>query len=127
MEDASRRRRVLVVDDEPLMGATLEVTLGAEHDVVIVTSAIQALAILESDQSFDAVLSDLMMPRVSGMDLHREMVKRGYELANHVLFMTGGAYTEEAQTFLRETACASIDKPFEVAELTRLIERVARD
>jgi DNA-binding NtrC family response regulator len=109
------------------MGATLEVTLGAEHDVVIVTSAKQALEVLEADQSFDVVLSDLMMPGISGMDLYREMRTRGYPLADHVAFMTGGAYTEEAQTFLRETACASIDKPFEVADLSRLIDRIARD
>jgi len=117
---------VLVIDDEPLMLATLEVTLGADHDVVVVRSATLALDLLERDSGFDAILSDLMMPGFSGMDLYREMQRRGYALAQRMAFMTGGAYTDDARTFLEETRCPTLHKPFEMADLSTLVAQLAR-
>ena len=68
------RARVLVVDDEPLVGAVLRRTL-VEHDVTVVESARAALDRIAAGERYDLVLSDLLMPGLSGMDLYRELVR----------------------------------------------------
>src|SRR5262249_31119297 len=66
---ATRRGRVLVVDDEPLIGSGLRMAL-AEHDVVTTTNPAEALAWIHDGRRFDVILCDLMMPVMSGMDLY---------------------------------------------------------
>lgn len=122
---SARRTRVLVVDDEPLLGTTLRVTLEDAHDVVVVQSGEAARALLEEDRAFDVILCDLMMPRTSGMDLFAWLEGEHAELAKRMVFMTGGAYTARAQDFLEAVPNRRIDKPFEVGELVELIADVS--
>jgi DNA-binding NtrC family response regulator len=116
--------RVLVVDDEPLMGATLEVTLGDEYAVEVVSSVPAAEEALEGDGHFDLILCDLMMPGRSGMDLHRWVAQKKPELASRMIFMSGGAYTSEAHDFLERFGTHRIDKPFDVDVLLDLMREV---
>jgi DNA-binding NtrC family response regulator len=116
--------RVLVVDDEPLMGATLEVTLGDEYEVEVVSSVPAAEELIENDARFDLILCDLMMPGRSGMDLHRWVAQRKPELAARMIFMSGGAYTTEAHDFLERFGTHRIDKPFDVDVLLDLMREV---
>ncbi len=106
------RRRVLIVDDEPSMVRTLAIALGSEFDVRIATSGDAALAILDRDGDFEVILCDLMMPGVSGMDVHARLAARHPELATRMVFMTGGAYTPRALDFLAEVAPRCLQKPF---------------
>ena len=116
------RPRVLVIDDEPLMGTTLEVTLGDRYDVAVVQSGRAARGLLEEDASFDAILCDLMMPEFSGMDLHRWLLEHRPALAPRVVYMTGGAYTEDARSFLERVA--HVEKPFDVDDLLDTLQEV---
>ncbi len=119
--------RVLVVDDEPLMGATLEVTLGDEYAVEVVSSVPQAEELLTRDARFDLILCDLMMPGRSGMDLHRWVEESRPELAGRMIFMSGGAYTAEAHEFLERAGRRRIDKPFDVDTLLDLMREIRKD
>lgn len=117
------RKRILVVDDDPMMGTTLRLTLEDDYDVEIASSAEAAMRILEKD-SFDLILCDLMMPRVSGIDLHRWLIARDPSIGERMLFMTGGAYTDEAARFLREDARHHVEKPFRVDQLLARIDSI---
>jgi CheY-like chemotaxis protein len=119
--------RVLVVDDEPLMGATLEVTLGDEYTVEVVSSAPAAEELLENDGGFDLILCDLMMPGRSGMDLHRWVEQKKPDLADRMIFMSGGAYTAEAHDFLERAGKRRIDKPFDVDSLLELMREIRKN
>lgn len=119
------RPRVLVVDDEPLMGTTLKVTIGEENDVVVCTSGVEARALLESDDGFDVILCDLMMPGFSGMDLFATLSAERPELAERMVFMTGGAYTAESRNFLRKVPNTQVEKPFDIDSLLGLIRELA--
>jgi len=55
---ARRRGYVLVVDDEPLIGASARRLLSREHDVVVVQSGAAALSAVDSPRAFDVVLCD---------------------------------------------------------------------
>lgn len=124
---SGRRPRLLIIDDEPLIGRTLEVLLGDRHDVVLANSGDEAKRILATDGPFDAILCDLMMPLVNGMQLHQWLAETHPELAPRMVFMTGGVYVEEARDFLARVPNLRIEKPFDHLELAALLSRLATD
>ncbi|MFY2556333.1 ATP-binding protein [Corallococcus terminator] len=121
-QDVPVRKRVLVVDDEPQLASLLRRLLGKHHEVVVRHSGREALALLEQDADFDRVFCDLMMADVTGMDLHAELLSRGPELLSRFVFMTGGAFTERARTFLQTVPLPRIEKPFDPGTLRALVE-----
>jgi PAS domain S-box-containing protein len=97
------RRRVLVVDDEALVARAVGRILRAEHDVVHECDPRAALARLSGGEACDLVLCDLMMPEMSGMELHRRLAELRPELRDRFVFMTGGAFTAQAREYLDTT------------------------
>lgn len=121
---ATRRARVLVVDDEPRMGKALERLLAPDHEVALAGGAREALDLVERGETWDVVLCDLMMPGMSGMDLHAELAHRAPALAGRLVFMTGGAYTQQAQDFLARVPNRRLEKPFRPEALEALLREV---
>jgi PAS domain S-box-containing protein len=119
-----RRARVLVVDDEPLMARGLARILGREHDVSTLTSAREALKCLMETDSFDVVLCDLMMPEMTGVDLHRELERCKPEIARRLLFFTGGAFTPATHAFVKRMADRCLEKPLDVSEVRRKLAQL---
>ncbi len=119
-----RRARVLVIDDEVAIGRTLARSLGHVHDVTVLTSGKQALARIAAGERFDAIVSDLMMPEVTGMEIYDELSRAAPEQANKMIFLTGGAFTERARDFLNRIPNPCIDKPFDVATIIAVIAAV---
>jgi CheY-like chemotaxis protein len=115
----------LIIDDEPLIGATLRLLLLDEHDVDVVGSGTDARAMLASEPAYDVILCDLMMPVASGMDLHAWLSERGSDLAGRMIFMSGGVFTDDARTFLETVPNARVDKPFDHDRLLALIRQVS--
>ena len=115
------RRRVLLIDDEVNLASGLERALSSEHDVVLATSGREAKAILARDDRFDVVLCDLMMPDVTGMEVFAYIRAQRPHLAERTVFMTGGAFTAGARTFLEEVPNRRIEKPFDLDRLRSLI------
>jgi len=115
------RGRILVVDDEEQVRRVLVRLLGPPHEVVAVASGREAKALLEQDPAFDLVLCDLMMPEMTGMDLHAWLVAQGSPLARRVVFMSGGAFTPRATEYLEGVANQRIEKPFGSAALRAIV------
>ncbi|TMB29249.1 MAG: response regulator, partial [Deltaproteobacteria bacterium] len=61
------RGRVLVVDDEPMVGSSIRRLLGRDHDVVVVQSGKDAVAKIAAGERYDVILCDLLMPEMTGM------------------------------------------------------------
>ena len=118
---ARRRGRILVVDDEPLLIRVVERTLAVEHDVVALSNAREALDRILAGERFDVILCDLMMPQMTGMDLHAELFRLVREQAERMIFLSGGAFTERARAFLAEIPNPCIDKPFNAREMKALL------
>jgi signal transduction histidine kinase len=121
-----RRVRVLVVDDEHAIGRALARTLRAHHDVVSLPSAKEALARIAEGERFDVIVSDLMMPELTGMELHARLLSIAEDQASRMIFMTGGAFTATAREFLQSVSNPRIDKPVESANLLAMISGIAR-
>jgi signal transduction histidine kinase/CheY-like chemotaxis protein len=113
------RAHVLVIDDEPEIGEVVEKLLSPSHTVEAMTSAKAALERLTAAdaQSFDVILCDLMMPDMTGMELHEELSRRAPELTARMVFLTGGAFTPRSRQFLDGVSNRRLDKPFSLQEL----------
>jgi CheY-like chemotaxis protein len=96
-------------------------TLGPEHEVVALTSAVDALARFARGERFDVILCDVMMPVMTGIELYERVRSADAETAARMIFLTGGAFTPEAQAFLERDTIRHLEKPFDLAELRRLV------
>ena len=116
-----RRGSILIVDDEPLIGMALRRILSHEHEVVVVARGREAIERIERGERFDLVLCDLMMPEMTGMDLHAELERRFPEYVSRMIFMTGGAFTPRAHEFLDKVPNQCLAKPFDVRHVQALV------
>ena len=118
-----RRGRILVVDDEALVLACVSRILSREHDLVTLVDAKAALALCQRGETFDLVLCDLMMPDMTGVELHRELARFSPAQAERMVFLTGGAFTPQARQFLATLPREHIEKPFAAAALRAIVRR----
>jgi DNA-binding response OmpR family regulator len=121
--DAARPRRILVVEDEPMVAEVVVRYLRRErYDVEIAHDGETALALFESAPA-DLVVLDLMLPGVDGMEVCRRLRARG---ETPIIMLT--ARGEEVDKLLGLGAGADdyITKPFSPRELTARVQAVLR-
>jgi len=119
---ASRRGRVLVVDDDAMVARAIQRSLSNAHDLTAVMRGADALERIRRGERFDVIICDLMMPEMTGMELHAELVRAAPDQARAIIFLTGGAFTAGAQEFLEGVENQRIEKPFESAYLAAVID-----
>jgi len=115
------KHRILIVDDEPGICSSLRRILGQPYETQTTTRAEEALALIQAGERFDLILCDLMMPELTGMELHEELKKIAPDQADRMVFLTGGAFTHEARAFLDATRNLRVDKPFNKEALRALV------
>lgn len=116
-----RRGSVLVIDDEPTVAKALGRALEYEHDVTIASNAGEASQMIVAGRRYDVILCDLMMPQMTGMDLHADLQRSAPEQATKMVFLTGGAFTSEARTFLDAVPNQRIEKPFDTQHVRSIV------
>jgi two-component system cell cycle sensor histidine kinase/response regulator CckA len=126
-EPVALRGRILIIDDESaLLRAMQRILEDEDHDVVATDSALDALAMIERGDRFDVILSDLMMPTMTGLEFYETLLARNPQLAKSVVFVSGGAVTAKVDTFLRSISNLQMEKPFKAAQLRDMVQRVLR-
>jgi two-component system, NtrC family, response regulator PilR len=115
---------ILVVDDEPSIREFLEIFLRREgYRPTLVQDAFSAIAML-AEKDFDIVLTDLRMPKGSGMDVLNWVTEN--KANTMVLMMTAFATTENALEAMKGGAYDYIIKPFKVDELKLVLQRAVK-
>ncbi len=114
--DPAGPARVLLIDDEPLVLRAVERTLSPPHQVTTVADAAEGLRLAEAG-GWDAILCDLMMPGLSGMELHARLQASRPGDAARVIFLSGDTFSDGAREFLERVPNARVDKPYEPATL----------
>ena len=122
---ATGRADVLVVDDERAVAITLARIL-VHHRVTTVSSAREALELICADTPFDIILSDLMMPGMSGMELYDTLARERPQAAERMVFMSGGAFTPAARAFLDRVPNERLEKPFNLGAVRELVQKFAK-
>lgn len=112
---------ILVVDDEPTIGRVMARAL-RDHEVTSVTTAHEALSLLESGRTFDVIFSDLMMPDISGVQFYEAIESRFPAFKRSLVFVTGGTLNNEARRFINEVTTPVLAKPFSIVEVRQLVQ-----
>jgi two-component system sensor histidine kinase/response regulator len=119
--DGVRPHRLLVVDDEDLLGRTLATYFKTRgHEVVTCTSAQEALA-RDDLRGFDLLITDLQLPQMDGIELITRALATHPDLA--AILMTGHASVDSAVQALRHGAVDYVQKPFTLAGLEAVVAR----
>ncbi|MDH5676976.1 MAG: ATP-binding protein [Myxococcales bacterium] len=111
-----RRCRILVIDDEPEVGRSLQRMLKREHDVTLTTSGCEGIETLVSE-SFDAVICDIMIPDLPGRQIYSRLRELRPGAEDRVIFITGGVFTRDAKDFIASIDNPVLQKPFSPDEL----------
>jgi PAS domain S-box-containing protein len=123
--DSASPKRVLIVDDETAIVRLLAQSLESSADIVCESVPGRALDLILSGHSFDAVVCDVMMPGMTGIDLHERVARARPDLAGRFVFVSGGTYTARARDYLERVPNPRLQKPFRMAQLVDAIQRVA--
>ncbi len=120
-------KRVLVVDDEKSIRETLAGLLSGKGFVVqTARDGREALEALKETR-FALMIFDIKMPGVSGIELHREIIKRHPYLKGHLIAVTGDVFSSDVKAFLATTKCPYFLKPFELKKMMGLINSIIGD
>jgi two-component system, OmpR family, response regulator MprA len=117
--------RILVVDDERAVRESLERALELEgYEVELASDGEQALARLGSPAHVDAVILDVLMPGVDGLEVCRRLRARGNPVP--VLMLTARAEVDSRVAGLDAGADDYLPKPFALAELLARLRALIR-
>jgi two-component system, cell cycle sensor histidine kinase and response regulator CckA len=118
----SPRGTILFVDDEAMLLNAFARAFEERHDVLVAKSGGEALELLRARGGrVDAIVCDLLMPQMSGMDLYDEVAERFPQLLAKMAFMSGGAFTASARAFVERVDNPKIAKPISLDDLERVI------
>lgn len=117
-------KRLLLVEDEPGLVLTLTDRLSREGYAVDTSADGERWLERAAAEAFDLVLLDVMLPRMSGFDVLRELRRRGIETP--VIMLTARGQVVDKVVGLKLGADDYVTKPFEMAELLARIEAKLR-
>jgi signal transduction histidine kinase len=120
--EGAPQARILVVDDEPLVGAAIRRALSRRHQVTVAAGGQAALELIRAGSRFDHILCDLMMPEMTGMEFHAQLARIDPQQAEAVTFMTGGAFTQAASQFMERQPLTCLEKPLDLEKLRRVVD-----
>jgi CheY-like chemotaxis protein len=121
-----RVARVLVIDDDPLVLASMDRWLSPEFEVTLASQPETALDRLASGASYDVILCDVMMPRMNGVELRDRVDAFAPEQAARIVFITGGLPLPHIRALIDKAPNTCLEKPIDPEGLSELIRRRVR-
>ncbi len=120
-----RGGRILVVEDEkPLADVMIEALQLQGHVIDAAGDGKTALSMIGSGD-YDVIITDLKMPNMGGREFYAHVAKARPELARRIIFSTGDTANPETRAFFREVGNPCLRKPFNLADLLRLVDSVS--
>lgn len=123
-ENDLAKAKILLVEDYPALRELFSAILKREHECCAVGSAEEAIELL-NERDFNLVIVDLILPRMSGVELLK-FVRRNHP-ALPVVMMSGGSARFCPEDFVRLGAIGFLEKPFRLHDLIASIECAISD
>ena len=117
---------LLIVDDEPMLLNLLQQMLAPHTSTTVGTYQDACSLLATSPDEFDVILSDLMMPQGSGLDLYHWIAENKPGLEERLLFLTGGV-TQEIHDSIQATNQPVLFKPFSIRQLHEAIDIIVTE
>jgi DNA-binding NtrC family response regulator len=117
------RRRVLVIEDERLLGEVMCELLGDDHDVELASTVAAANKRLREDGSFEVILCDVQLPDGTAAQIYDAYCAVWPERATRFIFLSGGTDDQAVRSLFAKHPV--LRKPFDLDALPALIERHA--
>jgi two-component system, OmpR family, phosphate regulon response regulator PhoB len=112
-------KTILICEDDDNLRQLIRVVIGAEYHIVEAGDGDEAL-VLAAEHRPDLIVLDLMLPRMSGLDVLRALRANAATDGMHILVMS--AWPDADDAALKAGADAFLRKPFEPDALTALVE-----
>jgi signal transduction histidine kinase/ligand-binding sensor domain-containing protein/CheY-like chemotaxis protein len=122
-----RRHRVMLVDDEPQVAHTMERLLRRDYDITIALCGRDAIEHINRGARFDAIVSDVMMPNMTGIELTEELLRVAPDQAQRLIFLSGGAFTAQTHERLHAIGAPQLEKPVTAKELRACVQRIVSE
>ncbi|HEY8161830.1 MAG TPA: PAS domain S-box protein [Methylocystis sp.] len=122
VQEAARRRRALIVDDEvEIAGLLAEILRRLGFDCEIATSGEQAKQSL-AVTAVDLILCDIRMPNGDGPALYDWLSIEQPQMTNRIAFVTGDILGPAADRFIARSGCPVVEKPFAPEEIRQVVD-----
>ena len=116
--------RILAVDNEPSVTTAFRFVFdGPRYDITCVSSGTDALAHLDRSTPFDVIIVDQRMPNLTGVELVREIRKRGIE--GKIIVVSANLSAEVCEAYQRMDVSLMFSKPFDIRQLRSAVEQLA--
>jgi DNA-binding response OmpR family regulator len=123
--DSGRICHILVADDEPHIGRIIKMKLEqGPFRVSLAYDGQEALDFINSDEQLDLVLLDLMMPKLSGLDVLRRIREQEKFKSLPCIILTAGGDAKHERDALELGATQFLTKPFSPKKLYALVARL---
>lgn len=124
----THRKRILVADDEPYIGRIIQMKLETgPYRVELVHDGRAALERLRSDQDYDLVLLDIMMPHASGLDVLQQVRDLPHRTTTPVIMLTAKGQEADRERAAKYGATDFLTKPFSPKKLLARIDQLFYD
>ncbi len=121
------RRRVLIIDDEPMLRRLFTHALERCYDVSSVGSAREALLRIAAEDPFDLVLCDVSMPGMTGTEFYDEITRVAPNLAPRIAFLSGSDMSPASSAFFEKVTNPRRMKPVLLSELVSFVDDLLLD
>jgi DNA-binding response OmpR family regulator len=115
-------KALLVVDDDKQLASALQWILADENYLVDVAFDGEEALLKVKVHEYDAVICDVMMPRLRGDEFYVETKKLRPNLADRFIFITGFAADSDISEFLSARGLKYLTKPFQIKELIAVVK-----
>ncbi len=120
--ETSDKKKILVVEDEPFIsGLCMRVLISEGYEVNVAVNGQIAEGMIDRCR-YDLCLVDIRTPIMSGKELFKYIKEKHPYLVKGVIFTTGDVIGGDTQSFLKDTGCAYILKPFSPDDLRTVIK-----
>ncbi len=120
------RKKILLVEDEPVIGRLFKRILNAEgFDVDFVQDGRIAVEAVNSNH-YDLCVSDIRLPGINGIQLYELLKAKHPQLALNMIFITGDTMNANIQLYLQESGRPCLVKPFNPEDLVATVRELLK-
>ena len=120
------RKRILVIEDEPIISRVcVKTLLNDGFEVDIASNGLVAMD-MANKSVYDLYVSDIRTPKMNGIEFYQHLIAKNPDLADNVIFTTGDVLSTDVKEFLQEASTPFLPKPFTPEELRAVVRKVLK-